>query len=112
MSFERTVFETMMPSTMLVYGFSAFDTYGDPSYSTSATAYRCRVEYTPTITGSQLGEEVIPNVTAYVASTSAMNVLDQYVLPDGSTGLVQSIAQMWDDEGIHHNVIRFGGGRG
>ena len=112
MSFERDIFETMMPSTMSVYSFTAFDTYGDPSYSTSVTTYRCRMEYTPTIIGNQLGEEVVSNVTAYVGSTSPLNVLDRYILPDGSTGIVQSIMQQWDDEGIHHHVINFGGAPG
>lgn len=109
MSFEAE-FLTMMPSTMSVYAFTSWTDYGEPVYSTSATTYRYRGEYEPKITGGQLGEEVVTSVTAYVASTSPLNPLDKYLLYDGSTGIVQSITQAWDDEGLHHNVIRFGGG--
>lgn len=109
MSFEAE-FLTMMPSTMSVYAFTSWTDYGDPIYSTSATTYRYRGEYEPTLSPSVSGEEVVTSVTAYVASTSPLNVLNKYVLQDGSTGIVQSITQAWDDEGLHHNVIRFGGG--
>lgn len=108
MSFEAE-FLTMMPSTMSVYAFVSFDTYGDPSYSTSAATYRCYMEYTPTLIVDQLGEEVVSKAIAYIASTEALNELSLYVLPDGSTGIVQSISQNWDDDGIHHNVVNFRG---
>lgn len=109
MSFEAE-FLTMMPSTMLVYEFISWTDYGEPAYSTSATSYRYRGEYEPTVTDGNLGRDVVDSVTAYVASTSPLNPLNNYVLQDGTTGVVQSISQVWDDEGLHHNVIRFGGG--
>jgi hypothetical protein len=108
MSFEAE-FLTMMPSTMMVFDFITFDTYGDPSYSTSATNYRCRVEFDGAIVRDQLGQDVVSNVTAYVASTSRLDPLSKYILPDGSTGVVQSIAVQFDEEGIHHNVVHLGG---
>lgn len=111
MAFEDS-FLSMMPATLTVYPFSSFDSYGEAAYSTQATTYQCRVEYSPTRRGTIQGEEIVGDTTVYVASTSAMNHLDNYILPDGSTGIVQSIQQMWDDEGIHHNVIMFGGGPG
>jgi len=107
-SFEAE-FLTLMPSTISVYEFVTFDNYGDPSYSTAVTKYRCRVEYDPTVMRNQLGQEIVSNITTFVASTSELNTLSRYVLPDGSTGIVQSIAVQWDDEGVHHNVVNFGG---
>lgn len=108
MSFEAE-YLTMMPSTMLVYDFLTFDDYGDPSYSTAAVNFRCRVEYDGVIVRDQLGQDVVSNVTAYVAASTRLNELSKYVLPDGSTGVVQSIAVQFDDEGIHHNVVHLGG---
>ena len=109
MSFEAE-FLTMMPSTMSVYPLVSWTDYGDPLYSTTAVTYRYRGEYEPTVSHDQLGAEVITSITAYVASTSPLNPLDSYVLADGSTGVVLSVTQAWDDEGLHHNVVRFGGG--
>ena len=108
MSFEAE-FLTMMSQTIQVYPFTAFDNYGEPSYGTTGSTYACRLEYMPTVVRDQLGKDVVSNVTAYVASTSLLNELSQYILPDGSTGIVQSIAVQWDDEGIHHNVVNLGG---
>jgi len=103
-------FLTMMPSTMSVYAFTSWTDYGDPVYSTSATTYRYRGEYEPSISHDQLGAEVVNSITAYVASTSPFSPLDNFVLADGSTGVVLSVSQVWDEEGLHHNVVRFGGG--
>ena len=111
MSFESE-FLTMMPLTITVYPFLGFDAYGEASYSTSATTYRCRVEYDRNTRGTMQGEELTQTTTVYVAAQTTLNNLDNYVLPDGSTGMVSSIKQMWDDEGIHHNVINFAGGPG
>jgi hypothetical protein len=102
-------FLTMMPSTMRVFPFITFDTYGEPSYSTAATNYRCRIEPDGQVVKDQLGKDIVLNVTAYVASTSALNVLSNYILPDGSTGIVISISPVPDEDGIHHNVVRLGG---
>jgi hypothetical protein len=108
MSFEAE-YLTMMPSTMVVFPFLAFDNYGDPSYGTTGINYRCRIEYEDVVVRDQLGQDVVSNVTAYVAATTRLNKLSQYVLPDGTTGVVQSIAVQFDDEGIHHNVVHLGG---
>jgi hypothetical protein len=108
MSFEEE-FLTMMPSTITVYPFIAFDNYGDPSYGTTGATYRCRLEYDGAVVRDQLGEDVVSNVTAYVASTGLLDPLSNYILPDGSTGIVQSIAAQWDDESIHHHVVHLGG---
>ena len=89
-------FLTMMPSTMSVYAFTSWTDYGDPVYSTSSH--------------DQRGAEVVNSITAYGASTSPFSPLDNFVLADGSTGVVLSVSQVWDEEGLHHNVVRFGGG--
>ena len=90
MSFEAE-FLTMMPSTMSVYSFTSWTDYGEPVYSTSATTYRYRGEYEPTKMGAGLSEEVVDQVTAYVASTSPLNTLDRFILEDGTEGNVKSI---------------------
>jgi hypothetical protein len=112
MAFERTEFEAMMPQSLTVYPFLSFDNYGEVSYGTTGVSYACRLEIMPTRSGNQMGEEVVGNITAYVASTSTFNILDQYILPDGSSGIVRSIANQWDDEGLHHVQVEFGGSPG
>jgi hypothetical protein len=107
-SFEAA-FLTMMPETIDVYPFLGFDTYGEPSYSTGATSYRARIEFVDTVVKDQLGKDVATNITAYMASTSRLSNLDRYIFPDGSTGIVQSISPVSDDEGIHHIEARFSG---
>lgn len=108
MSFEAE-FLALMPQTLLVSPFISFDTYGEPVYSTAETEYACRIEHNPTVVRDQLGEDVVSNVTLYVASTSRLDPLSRYVLPDGSTGIVQSVIVQWDEVGIHHNVVNLSG---
>lgn len=108
MSFEAE-FLTLMTQTIQVSPFISFDTYGEPIYSTSVATYACRIERNPTVVRDQLGADVVSNITAYIASTSELDPLSQYVLPDGSTGIVQSVAVQWDEDGIHHNVVNLSG---
>jgi hypothetical protein len=103
-------FLAMMPATLSVYPFVAFDNYGEPSYSTAVTTYQCRIESKPSARRGELEVDIVNVVTLYVASTSELNILSNYVLPDGSTGIVQTVAPVWDEVGIHHNVVTFGGG--
>ena len=109
MSFD-TQFLTMMPSTMSMYAFVSFDNYGEPTYSTSATSIRCRMEYDHKSMQDMNSNEMVPTATAYLGYDSIISSLSKFVLPDGSTGIVLSIEQAWDETGIHHNVVRFGAG--
>lgn len=111
MSFDPE-FLTLMPSTIQVRELFGVNDYGEPSYSTAVTRYRCLVQLQPTLVNNAQGEEVVSSHTAYVASTGTMNATALYTLPDGSTPALQSITTMFDEDGIHHSVLHFGGGGG
>ena len=98
-----------MPETLVEYPWIGTDNYGEPSYSTSGTTYRARVEFEDAVVKDQLGKDVVTNITAYIASTSRLPDTSRYIFSDGSTGIVQSISPVPDEEGIHHNVARFSG---
>lgn len=109
MSFEPA-FLDLMTATMTVYPFESFDDYGEATYGSTGTTYRCYVEYKPKHLEDMTGEDIVAYMTAYVASTSILSSLSKYVLPDGSTGIVQAVHTNYDQDGVHHNVVYFGGG--
>lgn len=108
MSFDSD-FLTLMPSTLVERQLASFDVYGDPTYSTAETRYRCLVELKPTRVLNQQGVEIMATHVAYVASTGLMSATSEYTLPDGSTPEVQNIHTFYDEDGIHHSVMYFGG---
>ena len=86
----------------------SFDNYGEPTFSTATTKIRARIVYKPTVVLDFLGEEVIANITAWVASTSDLATTSQYTLPDDSTPPLVSISRYPDEDGLHHQVLHFG----
>jgi hypothetical protein len=109
MSFDPAYLE-LMPSTMEVRDLVSFDSYAEPTFSTSPARYRCLVTLKPSRVQNFQGEEVVARTVAYVASTGFMSATAHYTLPDGSTPEIQSIETYYDEDGIHHSVCYFGGG--
>ena len=109
MSFDPTFLE-LMPSTMTVKEVVSFNDYGEPTFSTAASSYRCLVTEKPTRVVDQMGEEVIASHEVIAASTVRLSATAEYTLPDGATPVLQSINVFYDEDGIHHNVLYFGGG--
>lgn len=107
-----TKFLRLMPSTIQESALVGFDNHGDPSYSTSATSYRCLINQKPTVVRNSMGEEVVAMYTAYVASTTPLPATSLYTFPNGDTPALQSVTVNYDEDGVHHNVLYFGGGQG
>lgn len=108
MSFD-TDFLSLMNSTLVERPLSSFDVYGDPTFSTAESRYRCLIELKPTRIVNNQGEEITATHVAYVASTAPMSATSQYTFPDGSSPEVQNIHTFYDEDGIHHSVMYFGG---
>lgn len=105
-------FLDLMKQTVTVAPLASFDNYGDPSYSTTTTTYRCLVNQTPTVVRNTMGAEVIAVYTLYVASTSELSPTAQYTLPNGDAPAVQNVAIFYDEDGVNSNVVYLGGGQG
>lgn len=109
-SFERDEFTELMTSTVVVHPWSAFNAYGEPTYSATGSTYACRLEERPTLVQSLEGREVLAAYTLFIASTSALNATDRFTLADGTVPDLQHLERVYDDDGIHHHVAYFGRG--
>lgn len=108
MSFDPDYLE-LMPSTLTVNEVSGFNSYGEPTYSTTTTTYRCLITEKPTQVFDQMGEEVVATHHVIVASTSRLSATAEYTFPDGSTPHLASMSVFYDEDGIHHHELFFGG---
>lgn len=107
-----------MTSTIQVSTATAYDGYGDPVFSTSASTYQCRISEIPKLVRNFMGEEVIASNTVWVASTQSLSAIAQYSFVDygGDTifpNLI-SMERLADEDGLHHHKLYFGptGGSG
>lgn len=110
MSFDPELLD-LMPHTITVKSLVSVDSYGDPTFSTSAATYRALVEEKPTKAINQYGEEVLASHVAYVASTGRIPLTSLVTLPDGTSPDLISSGVFSDEDGTaHHVVLHFGGG--
>lgn len=107
MAFDSAFLE-LMESTITYSTELSFDGYGEPTYSTATTTLQAHIQEKPTVVLDFLGEEVVANITCWVASTSPLDTTAQFTLPDGSTPPLTSIAKHYDEDGLHHQVLYFG----
>ena len=107
MSFDPE-YLTLMTQTITVYPYTSVDIYGKKVYSTSGSTYFAYIQEQPVMVLNYMGAEVIGSHTIYVASTSRLEITSKYVLPDASTPHPIRADVMYDEDGIHHNVLVFG----
>lgn len=107
MSFDP-IYLTMMTQTITVQPYTSVDIYGKKVYSGTASTYFAYIMEQPTKVLNYLGAEVISSHTAYIASTSRLDITSRYTFPDGDTPHPIRADVMYDEDGIHHNVVLFG----
>lgn len=110
MSFE-TAFLEFMPHTITVYPFSSVNQYGEETFGSTGTQYRCMVEERPNLILSSYGEEVVASHNVYVHATERIPLTSRVVLPDGSEPTLLRSDTYTDETGdIHHVALFFGSG--
>lgn len=102
------VYLDLMTQTITEYPYTSVDIYGKKVYSATGTDYFAYIQEQPVMVLNYMGAEVIGSHTIYVASTSRLEITSKYVLPDGSTPHPIRADVMYDEDGIHHNVLIFG----
>lgn len=108
MGFERTTFESLMPSTIVRSTRTGHTNYGAPQFSTTTTKIRARVVTKQGTVRNSEGEDVVFKTVAWAASTGVIDPSDRLVLPDGSAPPVLSIERYPDADGTHHHKLFFG----
>jgi hypothetical protein len=104
----------MYNETITVAEWLSADMYGDPAFSTSTTTVTALIQQTAEIITDSAGEDSVTTAIAYVNSTSATDcpATARYTLPDGSQPDVLRIDRHSDEDGLHSQVIYFGGAIG
>lgn len=100
-------FLDMMPHTITVEPFVSMDEFSRRTYG-SPVRYRARVVGKNKSVTNFAGEEVISNVTAYIANSTGIKSTDRITLPAGfepSQPPILSIERIPDENGLHHEVI-------
>lgn len=108
MAFERTVYASMMPSTVQRSTRSGHSNYGSPTYSTTITRIRARVVAKPGFVRNQTGEDVAFHTVAWLASTGTLDISDRYQLPDGTAPPVVNLERYPDEDGTYYHKLFFG----
>ena len=96
---------SFMPDTVTIHPYSAFNNYGERSYTTSRSA-EAYVEPTVTLSDTGTIEEQTHPIRAYVNDT-AITIRDKIVLPDSSTPEIREIAVQTSVSGLDHTVVTF-----
>ena len=110
MSFESSIFLTMMPSTVTISGRTAHSNHGVPTYSTG-TSYRARVVNKPKFIRQDANHTIAIQTEVWLASTGGtITVDDRITLPDGSTPPILQVERFGDSQGEHHVKLMLGGG--
>ena len=96
--------------TLTRYAYSGRLFTGDPSFSTSATTYPCRVEGKQHLVKGGDGRDVLASMVVYVAPTSTGGIpvialQDKIVLPDTSVAKLLAIETPRDLEGVSHLAL-------
>jgi hypothetical protein len=98
----------LMPHTVIINDLSGTNRYGEEVYSTQATTYQARVLRKPKLVRDFIGDEVVSHTTVWLASTGpAIEATAQVTLPDGSQPPLISVEEYPDEDGLHHQVLRF-----
>ena len=84
------------------------DGYATTTYSTSTTAYACRVGTEQRLVRNFDGVEEMAATTVWVASTSTFSALDQFTLPDATAPPLLSVETYRDEYGVAHSKLGFG----
>lgn len=109
MSFERSAFQSLMPSTVIRSTRTGHSNYGAPTFSTTTTKIRARVVDKPGMVRNTEGEDVAYRTIVWAASTSAtIQPSDRFTLPDGTSPPLLAVERYPDQSGPHHVKLFFG----
>ena len=110
MSYERTAFNELMPSTVSISTRTSHNNYGEATYGTAVT-YRARVVNRSGWARNMAGENVEVRTVCWVASTGTISISDRITLPGGATPPIVLVESFPDDDGTHHHKLSLGWSR-
>jgi hypothetical protein len=80
---------------------------GDPVYGT-ATSFRCQIEDEMKTVRAPDGQEAVAYHALYLFGAPEVAIDDIVILPDGSQPPILTVERWSDENGPHHDVIRYG----
>lgn len=93
---------------------TSLDAYGKPSYSSTTTVYRCRIEGPTRFNHTATNTQMVSSYTLYVAATASLPVIgpkDKITMPAGfplTNPPILQVEPVFDGKTIHHHVVRLG----
>lgn len=97
----------MMPSTVQVAAWTAYDSYGRPSYAADV-AYRARIVDKRRLLRDNAGVQRLAVATIYLFSANRIDPRSRITLPDGTQPTILAAESFPDQDGDHHTVLYVG----
>lgn len=99
----------LLDSTVTIYERTGYNNYGAPQFSTQARTFQCRWTRQVQEVRDNHGDILVASDMIWVNSTSYVPTAeDKYVLPDGRTPEVLTVAAIHDENGLDHVKVSFG----
>tara|TARA_Y100000310_G_scaffold212376_1_gene213215 strand:+ start:3177 stop:3503 length:327 start_codon:yes stop_codon:yes gene_type:complete len=101
-------FLSLMPDTIQLYKKSGQDLYNKPTWATSYTEHRGRVQYKKDVVRNDQGDTVMERgrIWLYDGDTD-IDEDDKILLPDGTWPMIVAVDMQRDEDGPHHIVVHF-----
>lgn len=99
----------LLDSSVTVYTRIGYTNYGGPRYSTSGQTFRCRWTRQVQEVRDNHGDILVASDVIWMNSTSYIPTAeDKFVLPDGRTPEILTVAAIHDENGLNHVKVSFG----
>lgn len=99
----------LLDSTVTIYERIGYGTYGAPQYSTTARTFACRWTRAVQEVRDNHGDILVSSDIIWMNSTSYVPTAeDRYILPDGRTPEVLTVAAIHDEVGLNYVKVSFG----
>lgn len=100
----RSVLEAWSRETVQHAAFASVSGYGERTYA-APVARAARIDHASKLIRDQRGEQRVSSTQLYLAMDAAVNVLDRWTLPDGTTPLPLRVDRLADYQGAAWLVI-------
>lgn len=98
----------LMPDTVVIHTRTGHNNYGEATFTTTGTTYRCRLVGKTGIVRGRDGEVFETRSMMWIHSTGTINKNDRFVLPDGTFPEVVAVDRFPDEVGTHHYRVMLG----
>lgn len=104
----ESAFLQLMPDTVTIKRRTGHNNYGEPTFATTASTYRCRHASKKGFMRIATGETVAIRSVLWLYSTGTILIDDRVTLSDGTSPEVVAVDRFPDQTGTHHYRISLG----